>query len=304
MSYFQRNKKQIIAISAGAVLVLAALIFWLQSRFFHNVDDIDATVTPLVLTAGDTLYYKDKTDFSAIKKWSFGDGNVSVNDSGYYIYGNPGYYQVSITLNDKYTKTFSVQVTPKQELAIASDTFLTQIEAPKEALVMENVEFRAITTKAKIFRWKFGESGMFDSGEKNPNYAFKKPGVYTVVLETEETAYPITHRITIKPGYAVVDSASAASIDDMYKKIDDDFRYHLQQIADGNNFNEHYNYLLNKYLCNNENAVVKDDKQKSNSFYYYCAGLQFDKNVTIQAVKVGFDDNMNCVTKVDVIQSK
>ena len=52
--------------------------------------------------------------------------------------------------------------------------------------------------------------------------------------------------------------------------IDDDFKFHLQKIADGNNFNEHYKYLLNKYLCGNENAVMKVNNSKINNFFYYC----------------------------------
>ena len=50
--------------------------------------------------------------------------------------------------------------------------------------------------------------------------------------------------------------------------------------------------------------MLKVHDSKVNNFYMYCAGLQFDKNNVIQTVKVNFDDAQNCVTKVDINQSK
>jgi hypothetical protein len=110
------------------------------------------------------------------------------------------------------------------------------------------------------------------------------------------------HQIKILPYYDALEEE--VSVEDAYAKIDNDFKYHLQQIANGNSFNSHYNYLLKTYLCNNENTVVKVSDSKVNNFYMYCAGLQFDKNTIIQTVKVNFDDTQNCVTKVDINQTK
>jgi hypothetical protein len=48
--------------------------------------------------------------------------------------------------------------------------------------------------------------------------------------------------------------------------------------------------------------VVKINGEKMNDFNSYCLGLQFEKNVVIQSVKAGFDDQQKCVTKIDVQQ--
>ncbi len=301
MNYIERNKKRIIFIISGLILITAILALWLQKKYFHTIADIDCKVFPTTLHIGDTLFYVDKTPFFALKKWNFGDGNVSVNDSGYYFFRKPGYYQVTLTLNNKYSKTFSIQVLD-QPLAATIEDSLTTIEGPAEAMQFENVIFRANTKNAKLFSWKFGETGSVDSKEQMVIYSYQKPGTYVVSLYTEETAYPITHQITILPSFKVFNDS--VSIEDTYKGIDDDFKYHLQQIAYGKNFNMHYNYLLNKYLCKNDNAAIKVNTSKINTFYYYCAGLQFDKNSIIQSVKVGFDEALNCVTKVDIIQTK
>lgn len=303
MSYFQRNKKQIIIIASLAVLLLAALIYWLQKRYFRSSDDIEAKVYPTTLQVGDTLRYQDKTGFAVSRLWNFGDGNVSVMDSGIYIFSRPGYYQVNITVNEKYSKNFTIQVAERPGTTVIEDTVVATIEGPIQAMQYENVVFRTNVTDASSYNWSFGESGAVDARERMAIYSYQKPGNYVVTFYTDKTQYPITKQIKILPSYKEV-SDSVSSVDDIYKRVDDDFKYNLQQIANGNDFNGHYNYLLKKYLCGNENAVIKVNDSKANNFYYYCTGLQFDKNVTIQSVKVGLDDNLSCVTKVDIIQSK
>jgi PKD repeat protein len=282
------------------LLISAIIGISLKNRIFHTGADIKGAVYPTTLFVGDTLYYVDKTPFSSYREWFFGDGNVSMNDSGYYLYENPGYYQVTLTLNGKYSKSFPIQVKDRPQANIRDS--VTTIEAPSQAMQFENIIFRADSKNAKLFSWKFGESGTIDSKEQMVIYAYQKPGKYTVTLYTDETEYPITHDIEILPSFKI--NNDSISVDDIYKKIDDDFKYHLQQIANGENFNVHYNYLLNKYLCKNANAVIKVNTSKINTFYYYCAGLQFDKNSIIQSAKVSYDENMNCVTKVDIVQSK
>lgn len=298
--YKEKNRVKLILIIVGILIGLILIGLWLQKKVFHTVADIDAKIHPTTLSIGDTLFYTDKTQFSAIKEWNFGDGNISVNDSGYYFYKKSGYYQVKLTLNGKYSKIFSIQVLDKPKGTIRDS--VTTIEAPMQAMQFENVIFRANSKTAKLFSWKFGESGTIDSKEQMVIYAYQNPGNYTVTLYTDETEYPITHKIKILPSFKVMNDS--ISVDDIYQKIDDDFKYHLQQIANGSNFNQHYNYLLNKYLCKNENAPIKVNTSKINTFYYYCTGLQFDKNSIIQSVKVSFDEAMNCVTKVDIIQGK
>lgn len=296
--YRKRNTVKIILIVAGTLLALVLAGLWLQKKFFHTVADIKGTVYPATLSIGDSLLYKDESSFAAIREWNFGDGNISLNDSGYYFYKRPGYYQVKLTLNGKYFKVFPIQVLDKPTGSITDS--ITKIDGPVQAMQFENVVFRANSKNAKLFSWKFGENGTIDSKEQMVIYAYQKPGNYVVSLYTDETAYPITHKIRVLPSFKVMNDS--LSVDDLYQKIDDDFKYHLQQIADGAGFNQHYNYLLSKYLCKNENAPIKVNTSKINTFYYYCAGLQFDKNSIIQGVKVSFDETMNCVTKVEITQ--
>ncbi|ROH97639.1 PKD domain-containing protein [Chryseobacterium daecheongense] len=303
MNYFQKNKKNII-IGVIATLLIAALVaLWLQKKVIHSADDIVGVVYPSSLAVRDTLLFEDKTQFAKTKKWNFGDGTTSDKSSGIHFYDKPGYYQVTLIIDNKYSKSFPVMVSARG-LPKPKDTakMRTTIDAQSQGMQFENIQFRAVSD-AKQFAWKFGETGNTDSKEKLAIYSYKQPGDYIVTLFTDESMEPVTHRIKILPAYNSLEQEEV-SVEDAYEKIDNDFKYHLQQIANGNSFNTHYNYLLRTYLCNNENTVVKVNDSKVNNFYMYCAGLQFDKNNVIQTVKVNFDDTQNCVTKVDINQSK
>jgi hypothetical protein len=302
MNYFQKNKKNII-IGVIATLLIAALVaLWLQKKVIHSADDIVGVVSPSSVSVGDTLVFEDMTQFAKTRKWNFGDGSTSDQSRGIHFFNKPGYYSVSLIIDNKYTKTFPVMVSARNEKPKDSAKITTIIEAPAQAMQNENVQFRAVSDATR-FAWEFGETGNTDAKEKMAIYSYKKPGDYRVALFTEESQEPIYHLIKILPAYNSLEQ-DEVPVEDAYKKVDDDFKYHLQQIANGNSFNMHYNYLLGKYLCNNENTVVKVSDSKANNFYMYCAGLQFDKNVVIQSVKVNLDDTQNCVTKVDINQSK
>ncbi|SEM48764.1 PKD domain-containing protein [Chryseobacterium taichungense] len=301
MNYFQKNKKNII-IGVIATLLIAALVaLWLQKKVIHSSDDILGLVYPSNLKEGDTLSFEDKTQFAKTKRWNFGDGTTSDKSKGIHFYNRPGYYQVTLIIDNKYSKSFPIIVSPRTVPKKDTVKTVTLIDAPSQAMQFENVQFRAISD-GKQFTWKFGETGRIDSKDKLAIYSYQKPGDYVVSLITDETEEPVLHQIKILPYYDALEDE--VSVEDTYAKIDNDFKYHLQQIAYGNNFNMHYNYLLRTYLCNNENTVVKVNDSKVNNFYMYCAGLQFDKNNVIQTVKVNFDDAQNCVTKVDINQSK
>lgn len=301
MSFIRKNKKNIFFLTIIVLLLLTLLFTWLQNKVLHNNNDIACNVYPLQLNVGDSLHYVDNTPFATSRKWDFGDGGSSLADSGIYHYTKAGYYQVRILINNKFLKYINIKVLDTVAVSSIEDS-LALIDAPDMGMQFENIVFRTRVKNATAFRWKFGETGNIDSKEPMAIYSFQKPGSYTVMLYTNTTQYPVQHKITILPAFkAVNDSISS---DNTYGKIDDDFKYHLQQIANGSRFNEHYNYLLKTYLCQNEKAVMKINGSKMNDFNSYCLGLQFDKNVIIQSAKVGFDNEQKCVTKVEVQQGK
>jgi PKD repeat protein len=301
MNYFEKNKKNII-IGVIATLLLAALVaLWLQKKVIHSEDDIVATVYPSPVLVGDSLFFDDKTPFAKTRKWNFGDGSTSIETKGFHVFKRPGFYNVALIIDDQYTKTYPIVVSGRRETPRRDSIKVPSvIDAQTQAMQFETVQFRAISD-ATQFTWKFGENTGIDSKDKMATYSYKKPGNYVVTLHTNGDDEPITHRITILAEYNEVEQAAA--VDNSYEERDNDFKYHLQQIANGNSFNTHYNYLLGKYLCNNENSIVQVNDSKINNFYLYCASLQFDKNRVIQTVKLNYDE-AGCVTKADINQNK
>lgn len=284
----------------GGVLLLCTLGgYFFKKNFRHRISDLEISVYPAVLQVGDTLHFVANTQRKTVQKWEFGDGNLSLIEKGYHLYKRPGFYQVTYTFMGQHTKTFSIEV--KQDAKKDYGDYFTQIDAPSEAQQFENVIFKAVTEKASLFSWKFGETGNVDAKEPFVIYAYQEAGEYEVLLYTDETAYPVLHKITIYPSFKNLNKE--LDVEEGYKAIDTDFRDHLQQIANGASFNQHYNYLVNKYLCENENAVVRVNTTKGNSFYYYCMGLRFDRKASIQLVKVGFDEEAKCVTKINITQA-
>ena len=98
------------------------------------------------------------------------------------------------------------------------------MKAPATAFQGEIVSFKGYGP-SKEWRWQFGESGIVDSREQNPLYAYTEPGIYEVLLTTENTQYPVRHTIEILPQYTENDSTDVLVI------IGNDIREHLQAIV-------------------------------------------------------------------------
>ncbi len=306
MNYLQKNRRTITFIVLGIVLFTALLIWGIRKQEY-TPEDISATVYPISLNTGETITFEDKSPFGQTRKWLLGDGFESAERKGQHVFKKPGYYQVTLLIDNKLSRTFPVLVS-SGVVEVDTEREPTLIDAPTQAMQLENVLFRAVSSDAKVYTWKFGESGQIDAKEKMATYAFKNPGNYVVTLYTDADAEPLIHQIRVLPAYPALEdepelAPAGPTESEIHSKINDDFRYHLQQIANGNNFNYHYNYLLTTYLCNKDNVSVSVN-DKNNSFYYYCTGLQFDKNNLIQEVTTTVDTFRNCISKVEVKQSK
>ncbi|WP_410879197.1 hypothetical protein [Myroides sp. DW712] len=298
MSYIERKKGRTTGLIWGILLLCLGGVYVIQQYLYPSKVKVEVSVYPTILQVGDSLYFEETTPHPTTIQWVFGDGDFSSDSKGYHVYKKPGFYQLTYEINQKESQTFSIEVKPS--VKENDGDYFTEIEAPTEAMQFENVMFRAITDKASLFSWKFGETGTIDAKEPFVVYAFQEAGEYEVYLYTDETAYPVVHSIRIYPSFENLNAE--LDVEEDYKTIDEDFKTHLQQIADGAPFNQHYNYLVDRYLCENENALVLVNTTKRNSFYYYCMGLRFDRKAFIESVKVGFNEEENCVTKLTIVQ--
>lgn len=296
-----KNTRKIVGLTFLICLLVAAAIWGISSSLASS-RNISAEVYPRLITLKDSLFFHDSTSFAKDYRWNFGDGNYAISSKGIHKFSTPGNYIIHLTINNKFTDTFYVTVKDTVKLIPIEDSVL-KIDGPLIGIQFENLVFRAVGRGATQYRWRFGESNYIDSKEPFVQYYYKEPGDYTVLLYTDNSQYPARHTIKILPSFKASED-SLKNLDNIYKEYEDDFKIHLQQIADGNNFNFHYYYLLKKYLCNNEKSVMKVNGSKLNDFNSYCLGLQFDKDVIIQNVKITPDEQLNCIKTVEVQQSK
>lgn len=288
-----RTRKILFVVAAMLLCVLVAVLI----RLFFSNRIVRMTLTPIEVEVGEVVHYADSTRNAGAWLWEFGNGDVSHERSGQYVFKEPGRYQVRLQVDHSLEKKQIVKVNRRAN-NYGSDQ-LVKIEAPATAFQGEIISFKGYGP-SREWRWQFGESGIVDSREQNPLYAYSEAGRYEVLLTTEETQYPVRHTIEVLPQYAENDST------DVLVVIGNDIREHLQAIVDGKPFNVHYNYILKKYLCGNPDIAVTVNNNKKNDFYSYCQGLKIiaRRKTLIDEVFVDMGDNLNneCVMQLMVTQ--
>lgn len=281
-------------IIVGAILLCLAVAYLIRINFSSRT--IQAFVTPLEVKVNEPVYFSDSTRRAQQWLWDFGNGETTDKSSGSYIYNKPGKYQIKLIIDRKYEKKILVTVLPENSHDTNND--LIKIIAPEMAIQGEYVIFRGVGGD-KEWRWEFGETGNIDSRDRNPIYAYANPGIYEVLLTTENTRYPIRHTLEVFPRYMENDST------DVFVLVGNDIREKLQAIVDGKPFNTNYNYIMSKYLCNNSETLVIINNSKRNDFYSYCQGLKIigRKKTIIDNVTVDVDTQTGeCVRQLTVTQ--
>ena len=287
------TRKFLFVVAALLLCILIAILI----RIFFSSRTVRMTLTPMEVEAGEAVYYADSTRNADVWLWEFGNGDVSHERSGRYVFKEAGRYQVRLQVDHSLEKRQIVTVRKKSN-DYGSDQ-LVRMRAPETALQGEIVSFKGYGP-SKEWRWQFGESGIVDSREQNPLYTYSEAGRYEIQLTTEDTQYPVRHTIEILPQYTENDST------DVLVLIGNDIREHLQAIVDGQPFNTHYNYILKKYLCGNPDIAVAVNNNKKNDFYSYCQGLKIiaRRKTIIDEVFVDMGDNLHneCVMQLMVTQ--
>ena len=253
--------------SKGNLIVFGTLIVLLGVcgiiKSCTQETEIRAAVSPLNVELGSAIYYADSTLGAKSVLWEFGNGDVSKDPKGSYIFTHTGKYKIRLTVDYDKVVSFLVNVRDRK---MATEKERVKIIAPSQAMVNERVVFMA-DGDADSWSWEFGETGTVDSRERNPIYVFSKPGQHEIRLLAGNMEYPIVKVIdVVSEAFTVTENPCAA--------IEDDIREHLQNIIDKKDFNKNYNYILNKYLGKRANTMVLVNNTNENDFYSYCNGLK------------------------------
>lgn len=255
------SKGQLITIGGLVLIIVCSLIIKLCC--FET--KIRASISPLDIEVGNPIYFSDSTANVANVLWEFGNGDVSRNKNGSYIFDEAGHYQIRLTIDGDKKVCFMVNVRDRK---IDRKKQTVKIKAPSTVMQNERVVFMAVGDSDN-WRWEFGESGQVDSQEQNPIHVYSKVGIYEVKLMAANMMYPIVHTIEVLPEFAIDESS------DVDAQASDEFKERLQQIIDERNvFNTNYNYLLRNYLGGDSDVMVLINGTNENDFYSYCNGLK------------------------------
>lgn len=291
MGKFSNYRVYVIILSVAVCVAATFLV-----RHLLATKEVNAFVSPLEVESGMPVHYADSTKGAKQWLWEFGDGNASGERNGQHTFEEAGKYQMRLTVNGNLEKRFFVNVRPN---SVNDEEAWIQIHAPETGMQGEYIIFRG-EGLSNEWRWEFGESGSVDSREKSTIYKYEDPGIYEVLLSTEETKYPIRHLIEIFPQYIEDDPMDVETL------IANDIKKKLQNIIDQESFNTNYNYILNTYLCGNSKTMVIINNSKKNDFYSYCQGLKIlgRRKTIIETVVIELDPaNDACVRRLNSIQS-
>lgn len=286
------NKRAVLALG---IIVTMMLVAFILMRSCDGDRVVSASLSSSEVMLGERIYFADSTYRAERWVWEFGNGDYSEEQSGSYVFPDEGRYQIRLRVDNKLEKQFMVRVKPYvQEV----QDQMIRINAPEAVMQGEYVLFSG-EGNDKEWRWEFGETGLVDSREKNPLYAYDRHGTFQVLLSTENTQYPVMHMIEVLPKYVEGDSTDVMMIAAL------DIKEKLQNIADDKPFNVNYNAILNNHLCGKSNIMVTVNNNKRNDFYSYCQGLRLiGKNNTV--IETVYAESKNpdskCIDNLIVLQ--
>lgn len=304
------NRRRIIFFSLIA-LVIGIILTAILLPFRPNAADLDFTIADtngnyqfevnekLDFLLNDTVAYKDRK-----MVWEFGNGDSIVKARNVnYTYRQPGKYLVTLTLDRqfKFPKYIDV-IQVAQNKAIDSVPVIYGVD---QGYVNEQLVFSCISPGVTSWYWEFGETGTIDAYERQVIYTYKNPGSYTVKLKTNQSRYPVYHKIEVLPMFQKLTSEPIDSI----SIVQNDIREKLQAIANAGVrnkpvFYKNLRHIERNYKCD-EDIVVVVNGSLYNDLISYCQGLHFlegrgSKSIEISQVKV---DTIHCIKKIEVLQS-
>jgi hypothetical protein len=281
------------------ILLLAGLIFLLKSSLFDK-REVNARILKDEIFLNEDLVYSDNTADAKAWLWEFGNGDKAKQQNGSYRFKKPGAYIVRVTVDGKMQQQFPINV-KDTVAATAQDTLLT-INGPTRGIVNEEVRLEA-QGNGRIYEWSFGETGRVDIKGPTALYVYHNPGTYFVRLRADNVSHPIYHKILITNPDSAINAIVAPGEGE--QRVIDDIRAHLQAIANGADFNNHYYYLVNKYFCGDEKVAVNmesNGERKQTDFYSYCMRLTFGGGVTIDEAQVALKAKSSCSNLLTVKQ--
>ena len=146
------TRKFLFVVAALLLCILIAILI----RIFFSSRTVRMTLTPMEVEAEEAVYYADSTRNADVWLWEFGNGDVSHERSGRYVFKEAGRYQVRLQVDHSLEKRQIVTVRKKSN-DYGSDQ-LVRMRAPETALQGEIVSFKGYGP-SKEWRWQLRRVG-------------------------------------------------------------------------------------------------------------------------------------------------
>jgi PKD repeat protein len=291
--------KKLLLITSGLYLLLAGILYLFISMLRDN--PIRATLYPKNIRLNELIYFNDSTADASSIVWEFGNGDKYEKAKGTYMFKETGKYKVRLTINNKIHQTFLVDVNPSIKISKVDSS--VKILADVSGIVDQKIHFKALGKNIQWCEWHFKGMGKIESRALETFYSYNKPGRYEVYLVTNlNFNKPKKHVIEIEPQYKITENIIVKPAAGRKEEKPDKFKLMLQNIANGNDFNLNYNYLLKKYLCGYAKTPVIINEAKPIDFYSYCQGMQLKSNILIKSAIIELNPKTNCPIKIIVTQ--
>lgn len=192
----------VVTSSSGCTdtLALDSLIEVNTPQAFFTQDSTSGC-SPLVVN------FTDQSNNAVDWSWNFGNGSTSGNQSPSLIYTSPGYYNVSLVVENKFGCKDSIMLDSLIHVQGPSTSF--SVSAISGCAPLQ-VSFTNTSQGAVAWDWSFGD-GNSDT-MANPLYTYQDPGAYTVSLFAYDSlgcstnfTYPVSISVGTSPvlSYAV-----------------------------------------------------------------------------------------------------
>ena len=79
--------------------MLLCILVAILIRLFFSSRTVRMTLTPIEVETGETVHYADSTRNARSWLWEFGNGDISHERSGEYVFKKPGRYQVRLQVD-------------------------------------------------------------------------------------------------------------------------------------------------------------------------------------------------------------
>ena len=133
--------------------------------------------------------------------WNFNDGAISFEQNPVHLFKQPGEYQVTLEVKDRYHPEVTGKVTTQIEVQMPK-LRLTASVSPNSGLAPLTIKCQAAATEEEVakpnlkFVWDFGDGKTVEGPE--PSYTYEKAGTYNIQVSVQDDELGISTRKTLK----------------------------------------------------------------------------------------------------------